>query len=459
MNVTSLLLAGTLSLLLPVASASADSLKSAVHAALTSNPQIKAADANFRSLTYDLLYTEAGFLPTVTLYGDVGKEYVDNPSGLSPADNRDAKVNSEIRVVAELTLLDGFARVNRTYAAAARVDQSAFELLDASETMALMVAEQYINIARQQQLLHVARRNHARLRQISQKAQTLLEGGSLPASDFVQIELAQYTAQATIADIQRRLQESSARYKRLTGKAPHAGFQLPRPVRPPSSMEDYVKDSVRNSYRVRIAGANVDVRGYEQNIAEADFAPQVKLQAGASAGRNLDGSSGSEERVFVGVGMSWQLYGGKRAERRLSLSERKNEALYQRMAVVRDVEELATIAWTAYQMNSVKSDILSSQVNASNVMLDNFETEFEMATRGVLDLMVAVNRLYNAQFEQVNARAILAFSGFRALAAQSQLANHFGVADSNRVLVSQINPRVGERPRDVIGKGRLLLDK
>lgn len=393
MKVTSLLFVAAVSLLSPIAPASADSLKSAVQAALTSNPSIKAADANFRSLTYDLLYTESGFTPTVTLYGDVGTEYVDDPNGLSPADNRNAMVYSELRVVAELTLLDGFARANRTYAAAARLDQSAFELLDASETMALMVAEQYINIARQQQLLHVARKNHARLRQISQKAQTLLNGGSLPASDFVQIELAQYTAQATIADIQRRLQESSARYKRLTGKAPHAGFKMPKAVRPPASMEDYVKDSVRNSYRVRIAGANVDVRGFEQNIAEAEFEPQVTLQAGASAGNNLDGSSGREERAFVGVGLSWQLYGGQRAERRMGLSERKNEALYQRMAVVREVEELATIAWTAYQMNSIKRDIMSSQVSASNTMLDNFENEFEMANRGVLDLMVTVNRL------------------------------------------------------------------
>ena len=129
------------------------------------------------------------------------------------------------------------------------------------------------------------------------------------------------------------------------------------------------------------------------------------------------------------------------------------------MAVVRDVEELATIAWTSYQINSLKRDILGRQVDASQTMLDNFEAEFEMATRGVLDLMVATHRLYNAQIERVNSDAILSFSGFRALAAPSRLANHFGVAQSNRVLASQIAPSAGQKPRDVISKGRLLLDK
>jgi len=457
MKLTSLFLVGTLALISPATHATAHSLKSAVQTALTTNPQLKASDANFRSLTYDLLQSEAEFEPTVRLFGDVGTEYVDDPQGLSAADNGRAKLNSELGVVAELTLFDGYARNNRVYAAGARVDQSAFELLDASETMALMVTEQYINIARQQLLMKVAQRNLRRLGQISRKAESLVEGGRLPASDRVQIQAGIYSAQATIADIQRRLSESSARYKRLVGKAPHANFGMPKPVRPPSSMETYVANSVRNSFRVRVAGADVDIRGFEQGIAEADYAPQITLNAGASAGSNLDGASGSERRAFVGLGVSWQLYGGKRKERRLGLSERKNEALYQRMAVVREVEELATIAWSAFQMNLIRNDYLTSETRAYERMINNYEREFELATRSVLDLLVAENRLYNAQFEQINAAAILSYSGFRALAAQSQLAKHFGVKNSERVMASQIAPSQGQKPRHVISKGRLLI--
>jgi adhesin transport system outer membrane protein len=460
MKASRLLTAGLMSLLLSAGTGAADSLKSAVQAALTSNPQLKAADANFRALTYDLLYTESGFQPTVSLFGDVGAEYVDNPGSLSIADNGRTKLNSEIGIVAELTLSDGFARANRVYAAAARVDQSAFELLDASETMALLVAEQYINISRQQRLLGVAQGYQRHLRKLSRQAQTLVEGGRLPAGDSVQIELSIHSARATVADIQRRLDESMARYKRLVGKSAHANFKLPKTVRPPSSMEAYVKDSVRNSYRVRIAGKNVDIRGFDQKIAEAEYAPQVKLKAGASAGNNLSGSSGAEKRAFVGLGVTWQLYGGKRKERRLGLSERKNEALYERMAIVREVEELASIAWSDFQLNLVRSDVLRSQVNSTKRMVSIFEREFELATRSILDLMVAVNRLNNARFEKVNADAILSYSGYRALAAQSKLAKHFGIKDSERVMATQLSPRQGQKPLSVIGNGgRLLNDR
>jgi len=459
MKLTSVLVAGTLAVFLTAEHGWADSLQSAVRAALTSNPQLKAADANFRALTYDLLHSEAGFEPSVRLFGDVGAEYVDDPQGLSAADNGQTKLKSELGVVAELTLFDGFARANRVYAAAARVDQSSFELLDASETMALMVSEQYINVARQQHLLGVAQRNLRRLRQISRQAETLVEGGRLPASDRFQIDAAIFSAQATIADIQRRLVESGARYKRLVGKSAHANLGMPQPVRPPASMEAYVTSAVRSSYRVRIAGSNVDVRGFEQEIAEADFAPLVTLNAGTSLGDNLDGSSGSERRAFVGVGLSWQLYGGKRNERRMGLSERKNEALYQRMAVVREVEELATIAWNGFQMNMIRSDYMASEVRAYQRMVSSYDREFELATRSVLDLLVAENRLYNARFAEVNAAAILSYTGYRALAAQSQLAKHFGVKNSERVMATQIAPSKGQKPRDVISKGRLLIEK
>ena len=110
-------------------------------------------------------------------------------------------------------------------------------------------------------------------------------------------------------------------------------------------------------------------------------------------------------------------------------------------------------------MNMVRRDVLTSQVNATERMLRIFESEFELATRSILDLMIAVNRLNNARFEQVNASAILSYSGYRALAAQSKLAQHFGVKNSDRVMAAQIAPREGQKPRDVIGKGRFLFDK
>jgi adhesin transport system outer membrane protein len=424
---------------------------------LTDNPELKAADADFRAYVHELLKERGGFEPTVTLFGDVGAEYVDDPSGLAAADNAETKATGELGVVAELPILDGFRRANQVYAAAARVDRSSFELLDASETMSLMVAEQYINVARQQRLLGIAEQNLRRLRAIRSQAQDLVDGGRLPVSDVLQVEASIFSAQATIADIQRALVVSAARYENLVGHEPRGVLQLPPPVAPPASLQDFVRAAVQGSYRVRTATSNVDVRGFEQEIDDAEFRPQLNLNAGASYGRNLDGARGEENRAFVGLGLTWKLYGGDRKDRRLALGERRNEALYLRMAVIRDVEELATIAWKTFGINAQRSQFLARQIDANTDLVASYNQEFELATRSVLDLLAAENGLFNARFEKVNNDAMLAFAGYRALAAQSGLARHFGVRASEQVLGSVLAPRTGQNPRAVIDKGQVLI--
>ncbi len=439
--------------------AQADSLKAAVRDALTSNPSLRAADANYRATIYDLIAEEGGFQPELRLTGSVKNEYVDDPNGLSVSDNANAKIASEIGLVATLPLYDGYRRQNQVYAAAARVDQSALDLLDASETMALAVTEQYIGLARQTALLQEVRRNIDRLQTIASQARQLVDGGRLPASDLVQIEASIFSARATKADIERRLSDSLVRFRSLVGRNPGHSYAFPKVVQPPASHDGYVNSAVRNSYRVQKASSQIDVAGFEQGIANSQYQPQLSLNAGVSAGSNLDGSSGDETRAFIGVDLSWTLYNGRRTGQMAALSERKNEALYSRMAAIRDVERLASSAWHTFQITAVRNSVLQSEVRSYTQLVRSYGDEFNSATRSVLDLLVAENRLFNARFEQINNQALLAFSGYNALAAQSRLAKHFGVKQSSRVLNERLTPRNGEEPRVVIQRGKVLIQE
>lgn len=452
-------LIATAVLLAVVPQVQAQDLKTAVQTALTSNPEIKAQDANFKAFVHELLQQQGTYEPTVSLFGDLGKEYVDDPAGLSVADNARVKTTSQLGVILELPIYDGYERANRVYAASARVDRSSLELLDASETMALLVAEQYINVARQQRLLAVARDNLDRLREIQVQAETLVQGGRLPVSDLLRVESSIFAAMAAITDIQRALANAQAKFRTLVGQAPQGMLRIPSPVRPPASIETVVAASVQNSYRVKIADANVDIRGFEREIADAEFQPRLSFNAGAAYGHNLDGASGDENNAFVGLGLTWKLYGGTRKEQRRALSERRNEALYDRLSVIRDVEEMATIAWNTYQINGLRLEYLSKRIESNTLLVENYEQEFQLATRSLLDLLIAENGLYNARFEYVNTRAILAFAGYRALAAQSKLAGHFGVKDSETFLAQIIDADPGDRPLEVVRKGRPLVDR
>jgi adhesin transport system outer membrane protein len=429
----------------------AQSLKSAVQTALTSNPRMRAQDASVRAAAYELLEMRGAYAPVVSVFATVGPERIDDPAGLSVRDNDRTKTAREMGLIAELPLFDGYRRANQVYARAARLDRTMFEYLDASETMALTVVQAYIDVARHQQLLAVAQNNLARHLEISRQVTEQVSGGRLPLSDQLQVESRVENAQITIAELGRELATARAKYRELVGAAPGA-LSLPASPRIPPSLPALVQSSIANNYRIKQAQANVDTRKFERGINEADYLPQVMLRAGGSAGADLDGSSGQEDRVFVGVQLDWTIFQGGRDERRKALIERQSEALYRRMSAIREVENLAETAWATYGGNQNISAISARRVATNRELVDQYLQEFQLATRSLIDVLIAETELFASRYEQVNSNAGLAFSGYRMLATQSKLAEHFGVDNTGEVLMLTIQASESEKPFSVIDK-------
>jgi len=437
--------------------AQAETVGDAVRRALSSNPQIKAADANYRAFAYELLERRGGFQPSVNLFADISQDYVDKPDSLSVEDNATFKTARQLGVVAEIALYDGYARANSVYAGAARLDQSAFDLLDASENLALVVVEAYINVARQRQLLIIAEQSLAKYTQIRDEARALVAGGQMPISEMLQIESRIYAAEVSIYEIRRAITTAEIRYRALVGSMPVGAISVPAPVAPPGSLDVLLKDSVSNNFLVRRSGLEVDAREFEKVVADGQFRPRVSLRSGGSLGQDLGGSSGRDNNVFVGLGLEWQLYGGERQARQQALDARKNQALYDRLAIVREVEELSGTAWATYRSAEARLKTLDMQVDVNELLVENYNEEFQVGTRSLLDLLVAEAGLDASRVEKVNNAAILSFSSYRILAAQSRLADHFGVAQSEVLLGRLIDPETGQKPLALIDKGRAVV--
>ena len=64
----------------------------------------------------------------------------------------------------------------------------------------------------------------------------------------------------------------------------------------------------------------------------------------------------------------------------------------------------------------------------------------------MLDLLEVERARFNVEFEAVGAQAGLVFSTYRALAAQSLLARHFGLAKAELALEPSFQHRVKDNP-------------
>lgn len=427
---------------------SAESLRQAVRTALTTNPAMQARSAEMKASAYDLLGLRGEYEPTVTVFGDAGYERVNDPADLSPEDNNTTKFTRQIGFETAVVLFDGYRRANLVYSMASKVDGSIFRLLDASETMALNATEAYIDVYRNRQLLGVANRNIARHREIAEQVQTLVDGGRLPVSDGLQIQDRINAAVLARLEVQQSLNDAMARYERVIGHAPSGNMAIPT-VHTPTSLQALINRSVTNSYRMQYAQTLIDQSKYEKEIFNSEMQPQLSLAAGASTGRNRGGSSGAEDEAFIGLRLNWKIYQGGRKSERNALSERTYAASAERDVAYREVRELATRTWNSYRSNAQRAATLEIQLAVNRLLVKQFDEEFQAAKRSLLDLLEVERALFNVEFQKASADASLAFSSYRLLAAQSVLAEHFGVQKSDIALEPEYQARALVSPTSV----------
>ncbi|NJN05335.1 MAG: TolC family protein [Rhodobacteraceae bacterium] len=427
---------------------SAESLREAVQYALTTNPSIRASQSDMRAAAFELMELRGEFLPVVTLDAESGYERIDDPSSLSASDNDSTKPNNLIGLRAEIVLFDGFRRSNLVYANCGARHGSIFRLLDASETMALNATEAYIDVYRHRVLTEVAARNVTKHEEIGQRVTQLVEGGRLPYSDQLTIEDRIKSARLALLEVQRALRDADARYERVVGRKPSGGMSVPRaPV--PASLQALTEQAVRNSFRVRFARTQIDQSRFQTEVELSDWYPRLTLKCRGLArdqsqwGKRHPHRSGDRDRVALDA-LPGRASGG--TQRPCRAQQPRCGAAGSRRARSHRTRR-THLEHLSHRLEATAQ--LDEQLRINALIVEVYGEEFDAAKRSLLDLLEVERARFNVEFEAVGARAGLAFSTYRALAAQSLLAEHFGVPRSEITLEPQFQERARSGPTAV----------
>ncbi|NNE51174.1 MAG: TolC family protein [Sulfitobacter sp.] len=436
--------------LISAAPATAESLVSAVRSAVTNNPTAQAADADVRASLFEMLELKGEYQPEVTLFGEAGAEVVDNPATLSAADNADLKGTAQIGVGVEYLLYDGYRRENLVYRNATRLDAAILRQMDASETLALNAVESYIDILRLRSLVQLAAENIARHQDLGRQVDELVNGGRLPESDRFVVRDRIAAARDAKLNLDQSLANAEARYTRVIGHAPRGKMHVPSVKSVPRNLRAFQNEAVQKSFRVRVADKVARESRFDGNIKEADRQPRVTLNGGVTYGVNREGNSSNRSDAFVGVRMNWTLYNGRRPAQSAGIRERVREAELERRVAAEEVRELSARTWNAFLKNTKRSALLDEQLRANFMIVRQYRDELDAAKRTVLDLLEAERAVFNVKLQKISADAALSFSKYRMLAARSRLAEHFGVANANRLFAPDYEERALKAPRAAV---------
>ena len=204
--------------LIPTAS-SAVTLRDELAGMLTEHPRIKAEQAKAAAAQAEVRRAYSGFLPTLSLTGDAGPEYIDSPANSSST--------SLTRKKATLTLTQNVfngLRTTETHKSAEIREIVARQRLDSTRQSVLLEGiTTYHDILRQSRMIAIARVNENTIRkQLQLEDERVRRGGGIAVDALLAKTRLQLARERTV-QLRGALAEARARYLQVFGHAATPG--------------------------------------------------------------------------------------------------------------------------------------------------------------------------------------------------------------------------------------------
>ena len=406
---------------------SAETIFDAMSKAYQNNPDLNAVRAGLRATDEGVPIAKAGYRPRIgaTAQGTftrLGTERLSPFFPATPLVQNDFHTGSASITITQ-QVFDGFQTLNNVKAAEANV-YSSRETLKANEISILLAAAQsYANIARDQRIVSIRKRNLAFLKEQLNAARSRLDVGEGTRTDVSQAEAELAGAQAILVNAVAQLKQSEALYVQIVGDAPR-GVKQPAPASKalPKNLDQAVATGFREHPTIAAAQYNVDAAGYRVKSAEGTMLPGVVVQGALS--RNTTDRDGSPDSSSASITARLEvpLYqGGAEYGQIRQAKERMGQQQILVDSARAEVQQ--TIVSAHAQMEAALATISAnkSQVSAANMALAGVIEERKVGQRTTLDVLDAQQSVLIAEESLVSSQRNAVVASYSLLAAIGRL--------------------------------------
>lgn len=415
-----------------IALAQQDTLKSAAQRALLSSPEVLQKWHAYQATDNEKDAAFGGYLPRVDLTAGVGRENRDDPVMVKDYTRRSTTLS--------LTqmLYDGFATRNEVQ----RLDHARqvryFELLDASETVALEASRAYVDVLRYRKLVALAEDNYIRHRAVFEQIQKKAQVGVARRVDLEQASGRLALAEANLLTETSNLHDVSARFQRLVGAAPAKDLAAAPSLTKGMPGEPAKMLQVALNRNPAIQGAIENVRAADSavDVRKAAYQPRLDLRLKNERGSDLNGYVGATDNRTAEVVLTWNLFNGlSDMARSRQYADLRSVAKDLRDKTCRDVRQTAVIAYNDTRKLVEQLTYLDQHQLATEKARDAYRKQFDIGQRTLLDLLDTENELFQAKRAYVNADHDLLIAQARS---QASLGNLLLALELNRVARDEI---------------------
>ncbi len=395
------------------------SLKDAVERAVLNNPEVKFRHHNLLSAASEQDVAKGGWRPRIDLQSSIGRESSLTPGAGSAKDFNHSVTTLQLRQ----TLFDGNATSNEVRRLGYNRLASYYELLSASDQIALEVVRAYLDVLRYRDLVVLAKENFSTHADVQDRLAERVNAGVGRRVDLEQAAGRMALAESNWLTEVSNLHDVSTRYQRLVGEAPPATLEAPPELtRFLPGRENFVRDTVRNN--PDFLGAVSTIRAYRADTAvrRANNWPTLEFRASQSVERNRSGLAGDYRDNAIELVLNYNLYrGGADAARIKQYSEKLNSAYDLRDKTCRDVRQTALIALNDVARLQSQIGYLAQHELSTAKAREAYRQQFDIGQRSLLDLLDTENELYQARRALTNAQLDHQLAKARVLGANGSL--------------------------------------
>lgn len=403
----------------------AETLQEAIQQALDTNPQIRAVHYNRKAREQEVEQARAGYYPRVDLTGSYGYDDVTAPRELEGTSNP-----REARFSVRQNLYNGYVTGNEVKRQEERVKSAMYRFGSTTESIALDVAEAYLNVLRHQDLHGLSKENLLIHERIFDQIRLRSESGVDDKAnlDHITGRLSLALTNTTVTEI--NIIDARSTYQAVVGTFPQ-DISRPQDLEAvlPNTLDDAQQTAIDNHPVLKSAQADLDARIAQYSVAKGAFAPTVDVEIDKIWNEEVDESySGWKNELLAGIKLRYNLYnGGKDEARAVETLHQICEARAIRDTSYRQVIESIRLSWMSYQNAQKKIKLLEEYVRSTEATSEAFTKQWNIGKRTLLDVLDTRAEYINAKKDLTNAVYDRLFAEYRVLSGMGKLVESLGL--------------------------------
>jgi len=400
--------------------ARAESLMEALALTYENNPTLRAARARLRATNEQVPQEAGNWRPQVTVSGSIGKQKIQDEDRGFSLDETTTPGSAQLQVRQPIY------RGGQTFAGVERATNQVLSererLADTEQDVLQRAVEAYLNVWRDEQILHLTEENVKNLEEQLRGARARFERGVVTRTDVAQARSRVARARARRENAQGQLTASIAAYEEVVGQPPGELSFPGQAAELPASRKATIGRAVEDNPEVR--GALFAGKAAERQVRQVlgQLLPSLTLDGTLSHREETSSRTETTDRAQVTLQLQVPLYQQGIVTSRVR--EAKQTASQRRIEISeakRRVRQEALSAWAQLESARTSIEQVRQEVEAARVALTGMEEEHRVGSRTVIDVLDAEQDLFNAQISLVRARRDLAVAGYGVLSAVGRL--------------------------------------